>query len=119
MFTENKSSVEYSSFHRFGRHVCMDDEAFEKILPFLKKYHVREITFFDSFCHSAHKLEDIESFVKKFATRVNVLHDIGVKVGINHLTTLGFFEQASNRLYREAPFTVWENGEKKVGNFAS
>lgn len=106
----------YSSFLRVPRDACMDDGMFASLLERLVRHRVNEITFFSCFYHSVHKPEQIRAFAEAFARRVEPLHQAGIRVGINHLTTTGFFEQAENLLWRGAPFYIGQNGDVGTGS---
>lgn len=106
----------YTSFLRVPRNYCVNDESFEILCEYLKKYQIKEITFFDCTIHSVHKVDFIKQFAESFKKRIPVLREMGIRTGINHLTTLGFFEQGGEMINSDLPYKITANGDVKTGS---
>lgn len=113
--------IKFTDFVRFSREDCIDDVKFSELLKYLKKYpdSINELTFFDGYFHSVPKICVFEEFAEKFADRMSVLHNLGIRVGINHFVTLGFFEQGGSMIFRDSQFIVHPNGKISVGKLCT
>lgn len=113
-----QDGIRYSSFIRFGTKFITDPAIFDHLVEYLKKYSgvAKEVTFFDNFFHSVPDLRLIREFADAFSKRLPVLRSLGIRVGINHLCTTGFFEQGDELIFRGAPFSVDREGTVRVGN---
>lgn len=114
----SENSIEYTSFLRMYRDYCTEDDKFDELCGYLSKYrqYIKEITFFNSKVHSVQKLDVTEEFADAFRRRLPVLHELGIRAGVNVHPTVGFFEQGGELKYEGAPFSVGAGGEIRIGN---
>lgn len=104
---------------RLGWEDCVEDVRFRALCEHLRKCPVREITFFSCRFHSPHPLPALRTFAERFRERAPVLREMGVRVGIDHLATVGFFRQAEECSERSLPVSVRKNGEERPGRACS
>ncbi len=114
---QSMKEIRYTDFVRLGREICVEDDKFDAFITYLKKYKnsIKEITFFDGYFHSVPVMEVYEEFAEKFQQRLPILHEMGIKVGINHFLTVGFFEQGGDKIFRDGQFLVRPDGSEVVG----
>jgi len=94
----------------------MVEECFAAVSEYLFAGHVREVTFFDCLVHSVHKIKYYAEFADVFTQKAPILRKRGIRVGINHLTTLGFFYQGGEVVEKGLPLRVDEQGNSTPGS---